>query len=170
MNSTSNDSLRITKYGLGIAFIILFGAFIRLYNLDYMAFHHDESIHARHSWDLSQGNLGGVSGYKYDPTYHGPFLYHFGAMFFLLFGDTDFTARLPFVTFGILMFYFIWRLKPVIGTTGVVIALILAATSPTLNLFFPDLRGMIFMEPPCRWLYWPTHSTTCARKIMFFLF
>lgn len=141
MNSNSNDSLRITKYGLGIAFIILFGAFIRLYNLDYMAFHHDESIHAKHSWDLAQG---GVNTYKYDPTYHGPFLYHFGAMFFLLFGDTDFTARLPFVTFGIFMFYFIWRLKPWIGATGILITLLLAASSPTLTYFSRFARNDIY--------------------------
>ncbi|MBZ0255235.1 TIGR03663 family protein, partial [bacterium] len=94
------------RVALIVAAIALFGAFLRLYQLDYMAFHHDESIHAYYAHQLYQGNM---TAYRYDPTYHGPFLYHYGALFFMLFGDSDAAARLPFVSFGLLMMFFVWR-------------------------------------------------------------
>ena len=142
MALSSDQSIKITKYSLGIILILLFGTFIRLYALDYMAFHHDESIHSWYSYKLYKGQ---VNEYKYDPTYHGPFLYHYGALFFTLFGDTDFTARLPFVSFGLLLFYFIWRLKPHIGKTATMVTLLLAATSPTLTYFARFARNDVYM-------------------------
>lgn len=130
-------------YTIALIAIVVFGAWIRLVQLDYMAFHHDESIHALHAYNLYESKPNWT--YKYDPTYHGPFLYHFGALYFLLFGDNDYTARLPFVTFGILMFYFIWRLKPWIGKEGVFCCMLLAATSPTLTYFSRFARNDIYM-------------------------
>ncbi|MBI1388384.1 MAG: TIGR03663 family protein [bacterium] len=122
--------------------VALFGAFLRLHNLDYMAFHHDESIHSYYAYQIYTGNL---QAYKYDPTYHGPFLYHYGALFFSLFGDTDFTARLPFVSFGLLLLFFIWRLRPWIGTYGSLFTMTLAALSPTLVYFSRFARNDIYI-------------------------
>ncbi|RJP20449.1 MAG: TIGR03663 family protein [Candidatus Omnitrophota bacterium] len=138
----SQDSYRITKYGLYVAIILLFAAFIRLAALDRMAFHHDESIHAFYSHMIYKGNL---QGYAYNPVYHGPFLYHYGALFFLLFGDNDFVARLPFVSFGLLLFYFIWRMKPYIGKAGVLSCMLLIAVSPTMTYFARFARNDIYM-------------------------
>ncbi len=137
-----NDTITITKLGLTVALIVAFGLFVRLFVLDRMAFHHDESIHAYYSYQLYTGD---VDRYKYDPTYHGPFLYHYGALFFLLFGDNDFTARLPFVSFGILMLYFVWRLRPYIGTTSAIFALLLVSISPTLTYFSRFARNDVYM-------------------------
>lgn len=142
MNPTAHEPLRITPLGLLATGLILFGAFLRLYNLDHMAFHHDESIHAYYSYKVYQGDL---TAYKYDPTYHGPFLYHFGGLFFVLFGDSDFTARLPFVSLGVLLLYFVWRLRPWIGTAGAVCSLFLVACSPTLTYFSRFARNDIYM-------------------------
>ncbi len=137
-----NESIRVTKYGLYILAILLFAAFIRLYDLDRMAFHHDESIHAFYSHVVYKGDL---KSYSYNPVYHGPFLYHYGALFFLLFGDNDFVARLPFVSFGLLLFYFIWRLKPYIGKEGVLATMLLVAISPTMTYFSRFARNDIYM-------------------------
>ena len=43
---------------------------LHLWQLDARSYHHDESIHAKLSWDLAEGR-----SYRYDPTYHGPLLY-----------------------------------------------------------------------------------------------
>lgn len=142
MDSQPNNSIHITKYGLAILVIVLFGCFLRLHNLDFMAFHHDESIHAKHSWYLYQGNQ---PPYLYDPVYHGPFLYHFGALSFVLFGDSDFSARLPFAFAGILMLYFVWRLKPWIGAHGVFFSLLFVTLSPVLCYFSRFARNDIYM-------------------------
>lgn len=142
MDSHSNKSIQLSKYSLAILVIVLFGAFLRLYNLDYMAFHHDESIHAKYSWFLYQGN---EPAYRYDPVYHGPFLYHFGALHFVLFGDSDTAARLPFAFAGILMLYFVWRLKPWIGSHGVFFTLLFVTLSPVLSYFSRFARNDIYM-------------------------
>ena len=52
-------------------------------------FHHDESQDAYFSW------LFRTSGdYEYDPLLHGPLRFYMTAAAYLLFGDSDFTARL----------------------------------------------------------------------------
>ncbi len=76
---------------LGIAAVIG-----HLYALDARALHHDETLHAAFSWDIYQGR-----GYQHDPLLHGPFLYYITAFTYLLFGDTNYTARLSVALFGI---------------------------------------------------------------------
>jgi uncharacterized protein (TIGR03663 family) len=74
-----------------IAWSLLIAAalLMRLWNLDGMVPHHDESIHAHFAHTLlTQGQ------YRYDPTYHGPLLFYVTAGVFALFGVSDFTARL----------------------------------------------------------------------------
>ncbi len=77
--------------------ILAFGTWIRFQDLGKMAYHHDESIHAYYSWKLfDKGPFSNdikTTPAFYDPVYHGPFLYHMGALTFLLFGDSDFTGR-----------------------------------------------------------------------------
>ena len=142
MPLNSQEPIRLTRLGLAVALIVLFGVFVRVNYLERMAFHHDESIHAYYSYKVYMGDL---KAFPYDPTYHGPFLYHFGALFFLLFGDSDFVARLPFVTLGVVMLYLVWRLRPWIGTAGALGALILTACSPTLTYFSRFARNDIYM-------------------------
>ncbi|MGI6455952.1 MAG: flippase activity-associated protein Agl23 [bacterium] len=129
-------------YHYWILAIFAVGILLRLLMLDTMAFHHDESIHAMHSHYVYRGDL---ELYKYDPTYHGPFLYHYVGLFFLIFGDTDYTARMPFALFGILMMYFVWRLRPWLGNAGTLTALLLVALSPTLTYFARFARNDVFM-------------------------
>lgn len=136
------DGFQITKFGLLVLGIALFGAFLRLYSLDRMAFHHDESIHALYSHHVYMGNL---QAYRYDPTYHGPFLYHFGALTFTLFGDNDYVARLPFAISGVLLLYFVWRLRPWLGRYGALFALLFTAISPVMAYFSRFAREDIHM-------------------------
>ncbi|NOZ94856.1 MAG: TIGR03663 family protein [Acidobacteria bacterium] len=93
--------------------LLVLAAGLHLWRLDERTFHHDESIHAALSWDLaSRGD------YRYDPTYHGPLLYHLTAATFDLLGDSDFTARLPVAVAGILMVLVAWDARRWLGEGG----------------------------------------------------
>ncbi len=141
MSSSPKETIPVTRLGLAVCAIVLFGAFVRLYDLDRMAYHHDESIHAYYAHQFYKGNY----QHTYDPTYHGQFLFHFGGLFFVLFGDYDYVGRLPYVCVGIFMFYLVWRLRPWIGTSGALACLLLTATSPTLIYFSRFARNDIYM-------------------------
>ncbi len=141
MPSQSQETLSLTRLGVAVFGVMLFGAFVRLYDLDLMAYHHDESIHAYYSHQFYKGNY----QHTYDPTYHGQFLYHFGGLFFVLFGDYDYVGRLPYATIGIFLLFLVWRLRPWIGASGAFAALLLVATSPTLTYFSRFARNDIYM-------------------------
>lgn len=120
-----------------IAIAILFAVGIRVQGLGRKMYHHDESIHAWYSYRLyDQGRINDTNPsdvvYKYDPVYHGPVLYHVGALFFLLFGDTDATGRLPMAACGIFLLYLIWLLLGEERNSSRWWALALAGLSPTL--------------------------------------
>jgi uncharacterized protein (TIGR03663 family) len=72
--------------------------------------HHDESIHAYQSWTLSRGG-----DWRYDPAYHGPFLYYMNALVYKIFGATDATARFAPAFFGLILIAFAIPLARWIG-------------------------------------------------------
>ncbi len=114
----------------------------RFWGLGSQAFHHDESIHAKASWDLSRR---GPSAYRYNPVYHGPFFYHAGAGFSAFLPDTDFTARLPYAIAGCLLVSACLLLLPLAGwrTTGLAAALLIV--SPTVTYYSRFARGDVWM-------------------------
>ena len=82
-----------------ITVLIALSAFIlRIIDLDVRAIHHDESLHALYSWVLMKEMI-----YIHDPMTHGPFQFHIIALFYRLFGDSDFVTRLPSAVFGSLI-------------------------------------------------------------------
>ncbi|HHQ48374.1 MAG TPA: TIGR03663 family protein, partial [Acidobacteria bacterium] len=93
--------------------LLLLAAGLHLWRLEVRTFHHDESIHAALSWDLAT-----KGEYRYDPTYHGPLLYHLTAASYHLLGDSDFTARLPVALAGILMVLVAWSARRWLGEGG----------------------------------------------------
>lgn len=119
----------------------------RLIDLGSRAFHHDESIHAYYSnYYLHTGNYTTTEhfGGGYDPTYHGPFLYHITALMFLLFGTNDATARLGPALFGIALVGLCWLMRPFIGRIATVIAALLVIISPSIDYYSRSLRHDIF--------------------------
>jgi uncharacterized protein (TIGR03663 family) len=131
-------NLEITAYlALIIASIVA-----HLWQLDMMAMHHDESIHAWASWNFYMGKggsdcaWGGKSPtYCYNPIYHGPSLYIFTLISYFLFGDGDAQARLPMAAAGVAMVASAWMFRPLIGRRGAFIAAVLLAFSPSLLYF-----------------------------------
>ena len=116
--------------------------FTRLYYLGPRPFHHDESIHAFFSWKIVDE---GVGNYQYDPVYHGPVLYYWTALILRLFGDSDFSARLSPVLFGLALLGFAWPLRRYLGRSGALCFLVLATFSPSLTYFTRFLRHDIYV-------------------------
>lgn len=101
----------------------------RFWNLGAKALHHDESLHAYYSWVYSIGD-----GYRHDPLMHGPFLFHFGALIDLLFGDSDATARYGPAIFGVAMVAMPWLLRgpKFLGKYGALAASFFILISPSI--------------------------------------
>jgi predicted membrane-bound mannosyltransferase len=75
--------------------IFIISLAIRSYDLAGRAMHHDESLHAFHSWKLFEG-----LGLIHNPMMHGPLQMELTAGIFFLLGDSDATARLLYVLMG----------------------------------------------------------------------
>lgn len=122
--------------------VFLIAVVNRLLWLGERPFHHDESIHAFFSWKIVDE---GISHYKYDPVYHGPVLYYASALVMWLFGDSDFTARLSAVLFGLGILAFAWPLRRWIGSTAAFAFLLLFTFSPALTYFTRFLRHDVYV-------------------------
>jgi uncharacterized protein (TIGR03663 family) len=120
------------RYWPAVAVVVALGAALRLYRLDAPPLQCDESIYSTFSLNFHDPS-GGGGGYNFDPTYHGPALYHIVKLFFLAFGDTDFVARLVSVVMGLVTFALV--IGPVrrrLGGRGALFALALYALSPVM--------------------------------------
>ena len=89
------EFVQMKKIVIAVLIIALLTRFIWL---DVRPMDHDESVHA---WIALKSVLEGHN-YKYDPAFHGPFLYFSSALMFKIFGDSDFTARLTTALFSVL--------------------------------------------------------------------
>lgn len=130
------------KYKILGLLIILSALLIRLYDLGDRVFHHDESVHA--SFTLKILNTG---QYTYDPSYHGPFLFHTTAIIFHYLGINDTTARLIPVFFGVAIIPLLFLLEKEIGKKGVLWSAFLIAFSPSMvyySRFFRNDLTIVF--------------------------
>ena len=113
---------------------------MRLWDLGSRAISHDESLHVFYSWGLSQGN-----GYEHDPMMHGPFQFLGNALNFLIFGDSDFTARLLPALFGAALVLLPFFLRRYLGRWGGIAVAVLLAFSPTMLYFSRYARNDIYI-------------------------
>lgn len=81
---------KLTIENLIIIIIILLALVSRFYILGARVMSHDEINHVVPSWDLATGK-----GYSQDPVTHGPLQFHLVALSYFMFGDSDFTSRIP---------------------------------------------------------------------------
>ncbi|HEY59336.1 MAG TPA: TIGR03663 family protein [Anaerolineae bacterium] len=117
---------KITLDKLLIGFILLLVIISRLYNLDLRVMSHDEVNHVVPAYDLYSGR-----GYRHDPVSHGPLQFHLMAFSYFLFGDNDFSSRLPHALFSIMTVAFLLiYFRDYLGKTGSLIAGILFLISP----------------------------------------
>ncbi len=113
---------------------------LRFWDLGSRALHHDESIHAVHSWYI----LSTKGIYRHDPTYHGPFLYYSEALTYFLFGASDFTARVMPAIFGSILTATPLLFRRYIGRVGALAAGVMIAVSPSILYYSRALRHDIF--------------------------
>jgi len=117
--------------------LVLYVLYSRLWNLAGKVMHHDESLFAYYGYWLYRGN-----GYDYQPILHGPVLQFVSAFFFLLFGDDQWTMRLPSLVGGLLMFPVAWCWRRYIGgVAGAVAVTGLIAFSPSIAYYTRFLRN-----------------------------
>ena len=126
------------------------GIVSRLWVLGEKAFHHDESIHCHYSYEMAtEGRFKGADNktvtFGYDPVYHGPFLYHFGGLIFFLFGDSDFTARLPYALAGIFLLWLVWETRRLVGVPMAIGMLAAVVLSPLVNYYTRFARNDVYI-------------------------
>lgn len=120
--------------------ILIVAVFSRFYDLGTRVMSHDETSHVYFSWLFYQGR-----GYSHDPVTHGPLQFHLVALSYLLFGDNDFTARIPAALFSIATIGFMWNYRRYFGRSGALIAAILFLISPYMLYYGRYVRNEAFV-------------------------
>ena len=133
--------LKVSRWELLVfAAILAIAATLRFWDLGSRAFHGDEAIHAGFAWQLADGR-----GYVHNPLTHGPFQFIGTALVFVLFGDSDYTARVLPALFGTALVALPFFLRGYLGRTGAVVTSLLLAVSPTLLYFSRFAREDIYV-------------------------
>jgi predicted membrane-bound mannosyltransferase/DNA-binding beta-propeller fold protein YncE len=141
--------------------VILFAAILiiaflsRFYELGLRVMSHDETSHVYFSWQLFRGD-----GYAHSALTHGPLQFHLIALSYFLFGDSDFSARIPMALFSIATIAFAWNFRRYIGRIGALVAAALFLISPYMlyygryarNEAFVGLFGLITLWSILRYL------------------
>ncbi len=151
------------------ALILLLAVFSRFYDLGTRVMSHDESLHTYYSWNLYRG-----AGFQHTPLMHGPLQFHLIALSYFLFGDGDFSARIPAALASVLTIAFLWAYRRYLGRTGALVAAALALISPymlyygryTRNEALVAMFGVVMLWAMLRYLetgerrylYWLTAS------------
>ncbi len=120
--------------------ILIAAVLTRFHLLEPRVMSHDETSHVYFSWLLYQGR-----GYQHDPVTHGPFQFHILALSYFLFGDNDFTARIPVVLFSIATVGFMWFYRRYLGRAGALIAAVLLIISPFMLYYGRYVRNEAYV-------------------------
>jgi uncharacterized protein (TIGR03663 family) len=146
-----------------VAVIILLAVISRFYMVGTRVMSHDEVNHVVPSYDLYLGK-----GYSHDPVTHGPMQFHLLALSYFMFGDSDFSSRIPSVVFSIANIIFVLlAFKRYLGRTGALLSGVFFLISPymlfygryTRNESFIGLFSVILLYAVLRYLEKGKHST-----------
>ncbi len=122
---------KITWRHVLIAVILIFTIITRLDNLGARVMSHDEVNHVVPSFELYSGQ-----GYVQSPITHGPLQFHLVALSYFLFGDNDFTSRLPHALFSIATVAFVLiAYRRYLGKLGSLAAGLFFAISPFMMFY-----------------------------------
>ena len=124
-----------------LGYVLLTGVALalRLVDLDARPFHHDESQDAYFSWLFSTDGK-----YTYQPILHGPLRFYLTAGMYLLFGDSDFTARLAPALMGTAMVPMCALLRGQLGRIGAFSAALALTFGPTFLYYSRFAREDIY--------------------------
>ena len=144
--------------------IVVLALTTRMWGLGDRVQSHDESIHTKYSWNLYAGH-----GFAHDPLMHGPYLFHVTALSYFLFGDNDFSARVPVALMGVAVVALPYLFRRWLGRAGALAASLFLLISPSITYYSRYIRhdipavlwaGLILLailsylrEGRNRWLY-----------------
>ncbi len=129
------------------AVIIVLTLITRLYQLGERAMSHDESLHVYYAWKLYFSQLNGQNwDYIHDPMMHGPLLYHATALFYWLFGPSDFSARLLAVTTGLVLVLSPLLVRKWLGSIGALAVGVILLVSPVVMYYSRYIRHDVQVE------------------------
>src|SRR5690606_32137458 len=120
--------------------LLLFTVVTRFWDLGSRSLHHDESLHALYSYYLYIGR-----GYQHDPMMHGPLQFHLNALFYFLFGVSDYTARILPAICGVALVMTPFFLRRFLGKYGALSTSALLAISPTIFYYSRFVRNDIYV-------------------------
>ncbi len=125
-----------------ILIILLLAVVSRFAMLGERVMSHDEINHVIPSFELFEGK-----GYRHDPVTHGPFQFHVVALSYFMFGDNDFTSRIPAALFSIGAIGFVlFAYRRYIGRIGALVASVLFLISPYMLYYGRYTRNEAFIE------------------------
>ncbi|MCB9422131.1 MAG: TIGR03663 family protein [Ardenticatenaceae bacterium] len=122
-----------------ITFIVL-AILTRFWGLGDRVMSHDESLHTQFSYQYFIGD-----GYQHTPLMHGPFLFHATAVSYWLFGDSDFSARVPVAILGIILVAIPYLLRHWLGRIGALFASFIFLISPYITYYSRYIRHDIYV-------------------------
>ncbi len=132
---------QFTIYHLIATLILLTTVLSRFTLLGERVMSHDEVNHVVPAYTFYQGG-----GYRYDPITHGPLQFHLIALSYTLFGDSDFSARIPDALFGIAVVAFaLFAFKKYLGRTGSLVAGFFFTISPFISFYSRYTRNEIYI-------------------------
>lgn len=130
------------NYETLLVVLILIAAVVsRFYDLGARAMSHDEINHVVPTYSLYTGR-----GYVFDPMSHGPLQFHLIALSYALFGDNDFTTRIPAALFGVgTIAVGLLLFRRYLGRAGALVAGLLLLISPFMLFYARYARNEIFI-------------------------
>jgi uncharacterized protein (TIGR03663 family) len=120
--------------------LLVLALVLRLIDLGDRPFHHDESQDAYFSYLFRT-----TGDYEYDPLLHGPLRFYLTAAVYLLFGDSDFTARLAPALMGTAMVALPYLLRRRLGGAGAFAAAVALAIGPSYLYYSRFAREDIYV-------------------------
>ncbi|MFC1936904.1 flippase activity-associated protein Agl23, partial [Chloroflexota bacterium] len=120
--------------------IIFAAAFTRFYDLGARVMSHDESLHTYYSWLFFK-----TGNFQHSPMIHGPLQFHLLALTYNLFGDSDFTSRIPVAIASVTAVAFLWNFRRYLGRTGASITASLFVISPFMLFYGRYVRNEAFV-------------------------
>jgi uncharacterized protein (TIGR03663 family) len=137
-----DPSKLLTFENLLVVLILALAILSRFAMLGERVMSHDEVNHVVPSYDLFQGK-----GYRHDPVTHGPFQFHVVALSYFLFGDNDFTSRVPAALFSVAAVAFVlFAYRRYLGRSGALIGGLLFLISPYMLFYGRYTRNEAFIE------------------------
>lgn len=124
-----------------VTVLILLAVITRFYDVGARVMSHDEVNHVVPSYDLYTGK-----GYSHDPVTHGPMQFHLLAASYFLFGDSDFSSRIPSALFSIATVIFVlFAYRRYLGRTGALLAGLFFLISPYMLFYGRYTRNESFI-------------------------